>query len=153
MPEAKILQEVAVVPGTDGQKMSKSYNNTIELFAEPEEIKKAVMSIPTDSKGIDEPRNPEEDNVFKLHKLFAAGDALAELRARYEKGGIGHKESKEILIANIEKFIAPLREKRKQIAGDTDYVLDVLRDGGKRAKQKAEKKMEAVREAIGVQLY
>jgi len=133
--------------------MSKSYNNTIELFAEPEEIKKAVMSIPTDSKGIDEPRNPEEDNVFKLHKLFASGDSLAELRARYEKGGIGHKESKEILITNIEKFIAPLREKRKQIAGDTDYVLDVLRDGGKRAKQKAEKKMEAVREAIGVQLY
>jgi tryptophanyl-tRNA synthetase len=153
MPEPKILENVAVVPGTDGQKMSKSYNNTIELFAEPEEIKKAVMSIPTDSKGIDEPRNPEEDNVFKLHKLFAAGDQLAELRDRYEKGGLSHKESKEILIANIEKFIAPLREKRKQIAADTDYVLDVLRDGGKRAKQKAEKKMETVREAIGVKLY
>ena len=76
-----------------------------------------------------------------------------ELRSRYEKGGLSHKESKEILIANIEKFIAPLREKRAQIAGDTDYVLDVLRDGGKRAKQKAEKKMEQVREAIGVKLY
>ena len=153
LPKSKILENVAVVPGTDGRKMSKSYGNTIELFAEYEEIKKAVMSIPTDSKGIDEPRNPEEDNVFKLHKLFATDDQLADLRARYEKGGIGHKESKEILIANIEKFIAPLREKRKQIAGDTDYVLDILRDGGKRAKQKAEKKMEAVREAIGVKLY
>ncbi len=159
LPEAKIISDVAVVPGTDGQKMSKSYNNTIELFAEPEEIKKAVMSIPTDSKGIDEPRNPEEDNVFKLHKLFASPKSdlgligLDEIRQRYEKGGIGHKESKDILIANIEKFIAPLREKRKQIASDTDFVLDVLRDGGKRAKQKAEKKMEAVREAIGVKLY
>jgi tryptophanyl-tRNA synthetase len=153
MPEAKILQEVAVVPGTDGRKMSKSYNNAIELFAEYDEIKKAVMSIPTDSKGIDEPRNPEEDNVFKLHKLFATPDELSGLRERYEKGGIGHKASKEILIANIEKFIAPLCEKRKQIASDTDFVLDVLRDGGKRAKQKAEKKMEAVREAIGVKLY
>jgi tryptophanyl-tRNA synthetase len=153
LPEAKILENVAVVPGTDGQKMSKSYGNTIELFAEPEEIKKAVMNIPTDSKGIDEPRNPEDDNVFKLHKLFAGADQLTELRERYEKGGLGHKESKEILITNIEKFIAPLREKRKQIASDTDYVLDILRDGGKRAKQKAEKKMETIREAIGVKLY
>jgi tryptophanyl-tRNA synthetase len=153
LPEDKILQNVAVVPGTDGQKMSKSRGNTIELFAEYEEIKKAVMSIPTDSKGIDEPRNPEEDNVFKLHKLFSSPDQLDELRGRYEKGGLSHKESKEILIANIEKFIAPLREKRKQIAGDTDYVLDVLREGGKRAKQRAEKKMEIVRQAIGVKLY
>jgi tryptophanyl-tRNA synthetase len=153
LPEPKILENVAIVPGTDGQKMSKSHNNTIELFAEADEIKKAVMSIPTDSKGIDEPRNPDEDNVFKLHKFFAGGDALAELRERYEKGGLSHKESKEILIGNIEKFIAPMRQKRKQIAGDTDFVLDVLREGGKRAKQKAEKKMEVVREAIGVKLY
>ena len=153
LPESKILENVAVVPGTDGQKMSKSYGNTIELFAEHDEIKKSVMSIPTDSKGIDEPRNPEEDNVFKLHKLFADSEQILDLRSRYEKGGLSHKESKEILIANIEKFIAPLREKRKQIAGDTEYVLDVLREGGKRAKQKAEKKMEQVREAIGVKLY
>jgi tryptophanyl-tRNA synthetase len=111
------------------------------------------MSIPTDSKGIDESRNPEEDNVFKLHKLFSGDDELFELRSRYEKGGMGHKESKEILKRNIEKFIAPLREKRAQIAADPEYVLDVLREGGKRAKQKAEKKMEVVREAIGVKLY
>ena len=153
LPESKILENVAVVPGTDGQKMSKSYNNTIELFAEYDDIKKAVMSIPTDSKGIDESRNPEEDNVFKLHKLFSGDDELFELRSRYEKGGMGHKESKEILTRNIEKFIAPLREKRAQIAADPEYVLDVLREGGKRAKQKAEKKMEVVREAIGVKLY
>ncbi len=153
LPMPKILENTAVIPGTDGQKMSKSYNNTIELFAEPEEIKKTVMSIPTDSKGIDEPKNPDEDKVFQLHKLFANQNELVEIREKYEKGGLGYKESKEILIGNIEKFIAPLREKRKQIVGDTDYVLDVLRDGGKRAKQKAEKKMEVVREAIGVKLY
>ena len=153
LPDAKILENVAVVPGTDGQKMSKSYNNTIPLFATSEDIKKAVMSIPTDSKGIDEPRVPEEDNVFKLHKLFSADSELSELRERYEKGGMGHKESKEILIKNIETFIAPLRDKRSQVESDTDYVLDVLREGGKRAKQKAEKKMEEVREVIGVKLY
>ncbi|MDQ5948940.1 MAG: Tryptophan--tRNA ligase [Patescibacteria group bacterium] len=153
LPEAKILEHVAVVPGTDGRKMSKSYGNTIPLFATREEITKAVMSIPTDSKPIDEPRNPDEDNVYKLHKLFSDHGELYELGERYRKGGMGHKESKELLIEHIDAFIAPLREKREQLAHDTDFVLDVLREGGKRAKQKAERKMEAVREAIGVKLY
>ncbi len=153
LPQSKILEGVATVPGTDGQKMSKSYGNTIPLFASLLETTKAVMSIPTDSKPIDEPRNPEEDNVFKLHKLFSEPDELFNLRERYEKGGISHKESKEILIKNIEAFIKPLREKREQLAHDTDYVLDVLKEGGKRAKQRAEKKMDEVRETIGVKLY
>ncbi len=153
LPEAKILDEVAVVPGTDGRKMSKSYGNTIPLFATLDEITKAVMSIPTDSLPIDAQRNPEEDNVFKLHKLFSKQDELFELREKYEKGGISHKESKELLIKNIDTFIKPLREKRDQIAHDKDFVLDVLKEGGKRAKMKAEKKMDEVREAIGVKLY
>lgn len=153
LPDAKILETVAVVPGLDGRKMSKSYGNTIPLFAPLDEIKKAVMSIPTDSKGVDEPKNADEDNIFKLHKLFSKDDELFEIRTRYEKGGMGYKESKELLIKNVEAFISPLREKRDQFAHDTDYVLDVLKDGGKRAKQKAERKMEQVREAIGVKLY
>lgn len=153
LPEARILDDVAVVPGTDGRKMSKSYGNTIPLFATSEEIKKAVMSIPTDSKGVDEPKNPDEDNVFKLHVLFATITELADIRSRYEKGGLGYKESKEILIASIERFIAPLREKRAQLASDTDYVLDVLKEGGQRAREKAQKKMEEVREVIGVKIY
>jgi len=153
LPDVKILQEVAVVPGTDGRKMSKSYGNTIPLFATKEEITKAVMSIVTDSKGVNDPKNPGEDNVFKLHTLFATPTKIIELKERYENGGIGHKESKEILINHIEEFIAPLREKRAQLANDTDYVLDVLKEGGKRAKMKAEKKMEIVRETIGVKLY
>lgn len=153
LPESKILEKAAVVPGTDGQKMSKSYGNTIGLFASLDEITKAVMSIPTDSKPIDEPRNPEEDNVFKLHKLFIQGQPLDEIRDRYTKGGISHKESKELLIKNMNAFIAPLREKREQLVHDTDYILDVLKEGGKRAKLKAEHKMELVREAIGVKLY
>lgn len=153
LPESKILSEVAVVPGLDGQKMSKSYGNTIPLFATLDEITKAVMSIPTDSKPMNESRNADEDNVYKLHKLFSKSEDLYVLKERYAKGEIGHKESKEILIKNIDAFIAPLREKRDQIAHDTDYVLDVLKDGGKRAKAKAEKKMEQVRDAIGVKLY
>lgn len=153
LPESKILSEVAVVPGLDGQKMSKSYGNTIPLFATLDEITKAVMSIPTDSKPMNEPRNADEDNVYKLHKLFSKPEDLYVLKERYAKGEIGHKESKEILIKNIDAFIAPFREKREQIAQDVDYVMDVLKEGGKRAKAKAEKKMESVREAIGVKLY
>ncbi len=153
LPEARIIEDVAVVPGTDGRKMSKSYGNTIPLFATPEEIKKAVMSIPTDSKGVDEPKNPDEDNVFKLHVLFATINELADIRNRYEQGGLGYKESKEILIASIERFIAPLREKRSQLASDTDYVLDILKEGGQRAREKAQKKMEHIRDVIGVKLY
>jgi len=91
--------------------------------------------------------------VFKLHKLFSKEDELFDLREKYRKGGISHRESKELLIKNIEAFIKPLRDKREQLAGDTEYVLDVLKEGGKRAKLKAERKMEQIREAIGVKLY
>jgi tryptophanyl-tRNA synthetase len=153
LPEAKILDSVAIIPGTDGQKMSKSYGNTIGLFATKEEITKAVMSIPTDSKGVEEPKNPEEDNVFKLHKLFAKDDQLAEIRDKYEKGGMGYKESKEILIENIDKFIAPFREKRDYLSHDKDYILDILKEGGKVAKEKAMRKMDDIKEAIGTKIY
>ena len=144
LPEVKIIEEVAVVPGTDGRKMSKSYGNTIPLFASDEEIEKAVMSIVTDSSG-DVPKN-----VYAIHRLLKSED---ELKSLYEKNAGKYKILKEALIADMKAFITPLREKRNQLAEDTDYVLDVLKEGGKRAKLKAEKKMDAVREAIGVKLY
>ena len=147
------MTEVAVVPGTDGQKMSKSYNNTIPLFADRETITKAVMSIKTDSKGVEEPKNPDEDNIFALHKLFISGPELEELRSRYTNGGIGYKESKEILIENIDKFIAPLREKREMIAQDKDMVIDVLKVGGEKARHIADKKLAEAKEKVGVAFY
>ena len=153
LPDAKIISEVAVVPGTDGRKMSKSYGNTIPLFATSDEIKKAVMSIPTDSKGVADAKKPDEDNVFKLYQLFGSTEEISALRARYENGGLGYKEAKEILIGKVEAFIAPLREKRAQLAHDTDFVFDVLHEGGARAREKAMKKMDMVREAVGVKLY
>lgn len=153
LPQEKIIESVSVVPGTDGQKMSKSYGNTIPLFATFDEIKKAVMSITTDSKGVDEKKDPETDNVFKLHKLFAGGDELSDIKKRYEDGGIGYKESKEILIKNIEKMISPFRENRERLSHDMDFVFDLLKEGGMRAKEKASKKMDKVREVIGVKLY
>ncbi len=150
MPEALIMKEVATVPGTDGQKMSKSYGNTIGLFASDDEITKAVMKIPTDSKGVDEPKNPDECKVFALHKLFASEGELADIRARYEKGGLGYKESKDILAKNISAFIAPLRAAREKIAQDTEYVIDILKEGGKKAHMRAEKKMEEIRAKVGL---
>jgi tryptophanyl-tRNA synthetase len=144
LPQEKIIEGVAVVPGTDGKKMSKSYGNTIPLFATPAEIEKAVMSIVTDSSG-DIP-----ENVYHIHKLLKSED---ELKALYEENKGKYKILKEALIEDLNKFITPMREKREKLADDTEFVLDVLKEGGKRAKQKAEKKMEAVREAIGVKLY
>lgn len=144
LPEAMILKEVAVVPGTDGRKMSKSYRNTIPLFAEYEEIKKAVMSIVTDSSG----ELPQ--NVFAIHKLFRPETELKQIYV--EKAG-KYKEIKEILIEDLEKFIAPLRERRKDFVKDLPSALAILKEGSEKAKKIASAKMEEVREKIGVKVY
>ncbi|MEK7514664.1 MAG: tryptophan--tRNA ligase [Patescibacteria group bacterium] len=151
-PKALILENVKIVPGTDGQKMSKSYNNTIPLFATDEEIKKAVMSIPTDSRGVNDAKDPETDKVFALHKLFSDKNSLMELGEKYRKGGIGYKESKEILIKSVSMCVAPLREKRAKIAQDRQGVTDMLEEAGKRAYAHAEEKMKEVREKVGLTL-
>jgi len=152
LPEVKVIETVEVILGTDGQKMSKSYKNTIELFAEDVDIVKAVMSIPTDSREINEPKNPEECHIFALHKLFAGKEQLFEIKDRYEKGGMGYKESKDILIENVKKFITPLREKRKEFANNRGLVLEILKKGGLVAHRRAEEKMKEVREKIGITL-
>ncbi len=162
LPEPLILKEVMTVPGTDGRKMSKSYGNTIGLFASDEEIQKGVMKIPTDSKGVDEAKDPDTCNVFALHKLFAGnvngvtgadeGAELADIRARYEKGGLGYKESKEILTKNISAFVAPLRTRREEIAKDPKRVIDILKKGGEKMYEHAEVKMKGVREKVGLNI-
>ena len=153
LPEPFILKTVEVVPGTDGRKMSKSYDNVIPLFATDEEIIKAVMKIPTDSKGVDEPKNPDESILFAIHKLLLKEDAVKALREKYEKGGMGYKEAKELLIKDLIAFIKPMREKREMFAKDMDTVLQILKDGGKRAGLRVEKKMKEVREKVGVEIY
>ncbi len=152
LPEPLILEGVKTVVGLDGQKMSKSYDNTIPLFAETDEIKRLVMTIKTDSKGVEEPKNPEECNVFALHKLFTPTDQLAEIKKRYVEGGIGYKESKDLLAENIDKYLAPLREKRAEIAKNPDQVLQILKNGAKLAKNRAKLKMTDVRAKVGIDL-
>jgi len=149
LPEPIIMEEVKTIPGTDGRKMSKSYGNTIPLFAEDDEIKKAVMSIVTDSKAPEDAKDTEEDNVFALHKLFS-GDQLPEIEKRYKEGGMGYKESKDILIKNIISFIAPLREKRKAIEEDREAVIKILENSGNIARSAAKAKMMEVREKVGL---
>ncbi len=141
LPDGLIKESVAIVPGIDGQKMSKSYGNTIGLFATREEIEKAVMSIVTNS----DTRHPE--NVYNIHKLFKDESELEKL---YTENEGKYKMLKEALIEDIDAFITPLREKRAEIAGNKQYVLDVLEEGAKVAKAKAEAKMQEVREKIGV---
>ncbi len=147
-PKAYIMEEM-LIKGTDGEKMSKSKNNTIGLFEDEETLKKKVMSIKTDSKGVNDKKHSEEDNVFYFHKLFSAG-MLIDLRDRYEHGGIGYKESKEILLKNILGYTAPYRAKRQELEKDPDYVLGILAEGAKLANAKADEKMAKVKEAIGV---
>jgi len=152
IPEPFILKDVETIPGTDGKKMSKSNGNVIPLFATDEEIKKAVMSIPTDSKGVAEPKNPDESIVFQIHKLLLEGQKLTDLRAKYEKGGLGYKEAKELLIADLRAFISPIRAKREALTKDLGSVLDILKKGGEKARSRAEAKMKEVREKVGVEL-
>ena len=138
-----IMKDMAVVPGTDGRKMSKSYNNHIPLFAEQEEIKKCVMSIVTDSgEGIPK-------NVYAIHNLLRPASELLPI---YESKVGKYKELKEILIEDLEKFIAPMREKRKEFAKDIPKALKILKAGNEKAKKIAEAKMEEVRKKIGVSL-
>jgi tryptophanyl-tRNA synthetase len=153
MPEPFILPNVETVPGIDGRKMSKSYDNVIPLFATDEEIKKAVMKIPTDSKGVAESKNPDESIIFSIHKLLLIGDEAKALADKYKNGGMGYKEAKELLINDLIAFIKPMREKREMLAKDMDTVYDILKEGGKRASMNAEKKMKEVREKVGVEIY
>lgn len=149
IPEPMILESVKTVPGTDGRKMSKSYNNVIPLFGTDEEIRKAVMSIPTDSKGVEEKKDPSECKVFAMHELFH-GEELEILRARYLAGGIGYKESKDLLVERIISFISPMRTRRAEIAKNPESVLEILREGGEVARAVARKTMEEVREKVGL---
>jgi tryptophanyl-tRNA synthetase len=130
-----------VVPGLDGRKMSKSYGNTIELFATKDEIVKSVMAIVTDSSG-ERPKN-----VYAIHRLLKSE---AELASLYEAHQGKYKALKDALVEDLEAFIAPLRERRATIASDESSVREVLEEGGKRAHAQAEKKMGDVRKKIGV---
>lgn len=150
LPEEYIVKSVAVVPGIDGRKMSKSYGNTIGIFDEGKTLKKKVMSIETDSTPLDEPKDPENCNVFALIKLFAGKDKQQEIADKYRAGGYGYGHAKNELLDMIDVYFAEARAKRKELAQHVDTVRDILSEGGKKARERAESVMEPIREVAGM---
>lgn len=149
VPKVK-LNEAAVVPGIDGEKMSKSYGNTIDLFDAPKSVKKRIMSIKTDSTPVEDAKNPDTCNVFALLRLFADAGETAEWADRYRAGGMGYGEAKTRVAELFEARFGPARERRAALENDPDQIEDVLRAGGRRARALAQKVMNDVRNACGI---
>jgi tryptophanyl-tRNA synthetase len=150
MPQAFIKKEVEIVPGVDGAKMSKSKGNVIPIFGTDEEIKRAVMSIVTDSARPEDKKNPDENNIFNIHKLFLNDEEVLALRAKFEEGGYGYKEAKESCAEAIISFIAPKREKYDYYQSHRDKVFAILEEGKQKAKKRAEETMTEVRKIVGL---
>lgn len=150
VPDAHILDEVAVVSGIDGRKMSKSYHNTIGIFDEGKELKDTVMSILTDSTALEDPKDPDACNVFKLIKLFADKTTTKEMADKYRAGGFGYGHAKKILLELVTDHFADARERRKELAKDPQTVHQILAKGGEKARKRAEQIMEPIRKAVGL---
>jgi tryptophanyl-tRNA synthetase len=148
-PEPK-LNEAMIVPGLDGQKMSKSYGNTIPLFDPPQQIRKLIMSIKTDSTPVEAPKNPDSCNVFALYRLLAGPQEVQELEQAYRAGGMGYGEAKKRLADVTERLLGPARERRAKLEADPDYVEDVLVSSAKKARAIAQEVMLDVRDACGL---
>ena len=150
LPEAKVDEIVATVPGTDGAKMSKSYNNTIDMFGSAKTIKKQVMSIVTDSRELDEPKEWENCNIYALCKLFMNEDELANLRSRYATPGEGYGHFKMTLLEKINAHFEPYSQKREHYLNNPKEVKEILAYGASKAKKIASAKMEIIRNAVGL---
>ena len=149
LPEPYTPKETASVPGTDGQKMSKSYGNIICMFAPPKQLKKQVMGIVTDSTPVEDPKNPEAV-VFKLYNLFASPDERSEMRERALKGGLGYGDVKKELLAHLLEYFGPMRERRAEYEARPDDVEDILLEGARRARAVAEPVLADCRAAAGL---
>ncbi len=149
LPEAQISEETMYVPGTDGEKMSKSKDNTITLFDEPKKLKKTIMGIQTDSKALEEPKDPSNDNVFNLFKLLASQEAIEEMSANYLAGGYGYGHAKkELLELILNKFKEPM-EKFHYFMDNKSEIDEVLWNGAQKAQSKAEEVLKRVRTKLG----
>jgi tryptophanyl-tRNA synthetase len=150
LPEPRIHAATETVPGIDGQKMSKSYGNNIDIFGEEKETRKRVMSIVTDSTPVDAPKDPASSTIFKLYSLVASKDEVAVMRGEFVKGGTGYGDFKKQLFEKVWEYFAPMRKRREEILRDKTYIDDVLSRGARRANEIADKVMERVRKAVGL---
>ncbi|MGD2109335.1 MAG: tryptophan--tRNA ligase [Phycisphaerae bacterium] len=149
LPEAR-LNDAMIVPGVDGQKMSKSYGNAVYLFDDMKTTRKRIMSIKTDSTPVEDPKDPDTCNVFSLYRLTATDDEVKALEDRYRAGGTGYGEAKKLLADAVERILGPARERRQKLEADPDYVEDVLRSAGVKARVVAREVMADVRDACGL---
>ena len=150
LPDAMIMEETAVVPGTDGRKMSKSYGNTIELFATDKQVKKQIMRVVTDSTPVEDPKDPDSDNVYALLKLFCDADELEDVAGRYRSGGTGYGDFKKLLLERFHDHFDAARAKRAELETNLDYVNEVLAKGAARAREVGGEVLDGVQHACGL---
>lgn len=150
LPKAKVLETAAKVPGTDGEKMSKSYGNAIEVFEDPKAMRKKVMRIATDSRAMEDPKDPETDHLFQLFSLFAEESARNDMAATYRRGGFGYGEVKKALADVAEGFFAEARERRAELESNLASVKEILGDGAATARKQAGAVLLRAQQACGV---
>lgn len=150
LPEPMIQEATAVVPGIDGQKMSKSYGNTLEIFLDEKTLRKRVMSIVTDSTPLEAPKDPSDSIIVQLYRLVATPDAVRLMEDDFRAGGVGYGDFKKRLFGAIWEYFAPMRERRAQLLREPGYVEEVLQQGAARAQEIAEGVMLRVKEAVGL---
>ncbi len=150
LPEPRIHTATEVVSGIDGQKMSKSYGNNIDIFGDEKEIRKRVMSIVTDSMPVKAPKDPSRSTIFQLYSLFASKDEIAEMRERFQRGGTGYGDFKKQLFEKLWEYFAPMRKRREEILANKTYIDNVLARGAEQANEIADQVMKRVRAAVGL---
>ncbi len=151
LPEPYIKAETETVPGVDGQKMSKSYGNTIDIFGEEKETRKRVMSIVTDSTPVEAAKDPATSTIFQLFSLFGSKDEIAKMREDFQKGGTGYGDFKKQLFETLWEYFAPMRKRREELLAEKNYVDEILVRGARRANEVANEVMARVRAAVGLQ--
>lgn len=150
IPEAYIPEAVAIVPGTDGQKMSKSYGNTIQISGSPAEIKKAIMGIVTDCAPLEASKDPESNNIYKIYKLLATPEQAEEMAKNFRAGGYGYGTAKKELLRLFNETFAPFRERRAELAAHPETVKEILAAGAERARKQARITLDKARAAVGI---
>jgi len=150
LPKSKVLSTAARVPGSDGQKMSKSYGNTIEIFGDLKQQRKMIMRMPTDSRPMEDPKDPDTDHLYQLYSLFASDEQRDEMAAMYRAGGFGYGGVKKALADAAEAYFAEARQRREEFEADTDRVREVLNDGAAKARAKAGATLKRAQQACGL---
>ena len=150
IPEPRIKEDVAVIPGVDGQKMSKSYGNTLDIFGPESQLRKRVMSVVTDPTPLESPKDPDKSIVFAIYKLFASAEKTADMEQKLRKGGFGYGDAKKELFSVLWEYFLPFREKRSHLAANRDYIAEVRKKGADKARAAGLPTLDKVRKLVGV---